>query len=50
MRNELLVLDNTQRHWRAVLETCLSMYEHNGVTKQVEMAGFAKMAFMLITA
>ena len=50
MRNDLLCLDNTKRYWRPVLETCLSLYDHNGVANQVEMAGFAKMAFMLITA
>jgi len=50
MRNELLCLDSTKRYWRPVLETCLSLYNRDGVANQTEMSGFAKIAFMLITS
>ncbi len=50
MRNELMCLDSTKRYWRPVLETCLSLYDRDGVANQAEMSGFAKMAFMLITS
>ncbi len=50
MRNELLCLNNTKRYWRPVLETYLSLYDRDRLADQVEMSGFAKMAFMLITS
>jgi len=49
MRNELLCLDSTKRYWRPVLETCLSLYDRDGVADRAGMSGFAKMAFMLIS-
>ncbi len=50
MRNEISCLNSTKRYWRPVLETCLSLYDRDGVADQAGMSGFAKMAFMLIVS
>jgi len=50
LRNSMICLDHTKRYWRPILTTCLPLYRADGRASPEAMSGFAKMAFMLISA